>query len=819
MQRTAALVSIPAVTTSPGPTRAARGRTASTAIALLIAAAAPAAVPAQEPAQLRLSGYVRAGASGEVIRSAILTVDSLPARAETNQDGFFALTLPAGRHRLLIRAVGYTPLDTLILLTASRSQDFALTSRPLELEEISVAAPAPSPDIDPAVPEMSVARLDLETARLVPVLLGEADPIRSLTFLPGVSAVSDFTTGITVRGGSVDQNLILLDESTIYNPSHVFGFFSVFNADAIDDVKLYKGAIPARYGGRLSSVLDIRQREGNVNEFAGQGTVGLLASRVAVEGPLPGRRGSFLVAGRRTYADLFLRLSSDPDLNQNVAYFYDLNAKANLRLGATGTLMLSGYFGRDRFEIGDRFRAGWGNASGTLRWNQAIGGRLFSKVLVALSDYDYNIGFLGSGPAIDWSSRINSLDLKVDQTWYADNRNTVEFGVQATFLDLQPGRIRPVGDSPIVPTELQPRHGTAPAAHLSHEVRLGDGVTVRYGARLSAFRRRGPATVYRYAGGAPVRYDPALGRYEPGVIVDSARYRAGQTVRSFTGLEPRISAVVPLSGAASLKASYARTRQYLLLVSNTNAPTPVDIWEPVGPYVGPQVADQYAVGYASTLANERYEVSVEAYYKRLTDVPDFIDGADIALNDRLETEIVQTSGRAMGLELFARKRAGRLSGWVSYTLSQSEQRFGGIAPADPGINGGRYYPAPYDRRHDLSVVALYRLSRGWSLGSTFVLASGLPTTLPVSQYRYGGLLLVEYGPRNAERLPLYHRLDLTATRTWGTKQLQLGLFNAYNRFNAQSMTFRQNEDDPLRSEAVQSALFGLVPSVSFSFRF
>jgi hypothetical protein len=767
----------------------------------------------------RLSGYVRARASAEVLRSAVLTVDSLGARAETNQDGFFVLSLPVGRHRLLIRAVGYSPLDTTIQLAASRLLDFALESRPVELEEVRVEARVNLPDIDPTSPEMSVARLDLETVKLVPVVLGEADPIRSLTLLPGVSAVSDFSTGLSVRGGSVDQNLILLDESTIYNPAHVFGFFSVFNSEAIDDVKLYKGAIPARYGGRLSSVLDVRQREGNANQYAGQATVGLLASRLSVEGPLPGRVGSFLLAGRRTYADLFLKLSSDPDLNQNTAYFYDLNAKTNVRLGATGTLMLSGYFGRDRFEIGERFKASWGNASGTIRWNQAFGGRLFSKVLVALSDYDYGIGFLGSGPSIDWTARINSLDVKVEQSLFLDNRNLLEFGVQATAFDMQPGRIRPIGDSPIVPTDLQPRFGLAPAAHLSHDLRLGSGVTLRYGARLSAFRRRGPATIYRYADGAPIVFNPALGRYERGVVIDSTRFDRGETISSFTGIEPRASAVVALSPTSSLKASYSRTRQYLQLVTNANSPTPVDIWEPVGPYIPPQIADQVAVGYTATLADERYEISAEAYYKRLTDVADFIDGADLGLNDRLETEIVQANGRAWGLELFARKRTGRLSGWISYTLGRAEQRFGGVTTTDPGVNGGRYYPAPYDRTHDLSVVAVNRLGRSWTLGSTFLFATGLPTTFPVSRYRFADLLLIEYGPRNGQRLPVYHRLDFTLTRAWGGKQLQFGVFNVYNRFNAQSMSFRQSEANPIKSEAVQSSLFGLVPSVSFSFRF
>jgi hypothetical protein len=383
---------------------------------------------------------------------------------------------------------------------------------------------------------------------------------------------------------------------------------------------------------------------------------------------------------------------------------------------------------------------------------------------------------------------------------------------------MQPGRIRPVGDSPIVPTDLQPRFGLAPAAHLSHDLRLGS-VTFRYGARLSAFRRRGAATIYQYANDAPLVFNPTLGRYEPGTVVDSTRFGGGETISSFTGIEPRVSAVVALSPTSSLKASYSRTRQYLQLVSNTNSPTPVDIWEPVGPYIPPQLADQVAVGYTATLGRERYEVSVEAYYKWLADVADFIDGADLGLNDRLETEIVQANGRAWGVELFARKRSGRLSGWISYTLGKAEQRFGGVTDADPGVNEGRYYPAPYDRTHDLSVVGVYRLGRTWTLGSTFLFATGLPTTFPVSRYRYANLLLVEYGPRNGERLPVYHRLDVTLTRAWGSKQLQFGLFNVYNRFNAQSMSFRQSEANPIKSEVVQSSLFGLVPSVSFSFRF
>lgn len=779
----------------------------------------PAPIAAQAAPSLRISGYIRSQATGEVVRYAQIAADGQQARVESNQDGFFVLALPRGPHTIRVRAVGFSPLVVELTLEASLLRDFALTPKPFELEEIAVEGARDTSDIDPGSAEMSTARLDAKLIRMIPVVLGEVDPIRALTLLPGVTTISDFSTGFSVRGGTTDQNLILLDESTIYNPAHVFGFFSVFNGDAIDDVKLYKGAIPARYGGRLSSVLDVRQREGNANRFEGAGTVGLLASRLSVEGPLPKKVGSYLVAGRRTYADLFLKLSDDPDLNQNVAYFYDLNAKGNVRLGTTGTVMVSGYFGRDRFKVADRFSASWGNAAGTLRWNQAFGTRLFSKLTATVSDYDYGLEFLGIGRDLAWTARIGGYDVKLAETYHIANGNVLEFGAELTRHDLRPGSIRPVGDSPVLPLDLQPRYGVAPALHASHEIEFGRSVTLRYGLRYAGFRRVGAGTIYQYVGGSPLRYDPALGRYQRGTIADSVVYGDGATITSRDGLEPRVSLRVGLSGNTSVKASYARTRQFLHLVSNTNSPTPVDIWEPIGPYLEPQIADQVAAGFATTTGDQAYELSVEGYYKRLRNVTDFIDGADIALNDRLETEMLQGRGRAWGLELYARKRAGRLTGWVSYTWARSERQLLGLTPDDPGINGGRYYPSPYDKTHDFSAVGFYPLSSKWTLGGTFVAASGLPATFPESRYQYNGLLVVEYGDRNAARLPAYHRLDLTLTRASGRAQWQFGLYNLYNRFNAQSIAFQQSEDNPLLVEAVQTSIFGIVPSISFSFKF
>lgn len=769
------------------------------------------------PAPLvRISGTLRSAESREVVRHARVVADRAVS-VESNEEGVYFLTLPAGTHRLVIRALGFAPYDTTLDLQASRVLDFELQRTQVTLAVVSVKATAEQSDVDPRSPDMSIAHLDVETLRSVPAALGEVDPIRSLTLLPGVSSSSDFSTAFNVRGGSADQNLILLDEATIYNPAHILGFLSVFNSDAVDDATLYKGAIPPRFGGRLSAVVDLRQREGNANEFGGSASIGLLASRLALEGPLPSK-GSWLVAARRSYADLFARASSDPDISNAVAYFYDLNAKATKPLGTHGMLAASGFLGRDRFGDGDSFSAGWGNKSGTLRWNEIAGERLYSKVTLAASDYDYQLLFPIGRDSVEWTAGIRSLDLKVDESLHLAPGHRVEFGVQGTLHGFNPGEVTPRGSSNISPKKIPARSATAGAVYAGEEREFGARWALRYGARLSGFLRTGAATIYRYANGRPVVYDSLLGRNEPGTVVDSTQYAAGERVSIFGALEPRVSLRYTLAPSTSLKASYARTVQYLHLASKTNSPTPLDVWEPAGPYLRPQRADQVALGIQRITPGQAWDLSAEVFVKRSRDVVDFIDGADVILNPKVETLVEQGRGRAYGLELFARRQVGRTTGWVSYTLSRAEQRFAASA-ADPGINGGKWYASPYDKTHDLSVIATRPLNRRWTAGATFTLASGLPTTYPESRYVVDGLIVAEYGERNAARLPLYHRLDLSVTRRTGRGELQLGVFNAYNRFNAQSIAFRQSEKDPLASEAVQLSIFGIVPSISYTRRF
>ncbi|WP_420615691.1 TonB-dependent receptor [Candidatus Palauibacter sp.] len=782
-----------------------------------VAAVGASGAHAQEPDAVRLSGYVRVAENDEVIRAARLDIVERDLVIGTNRFGFYSIELPPARYSVRVSSLGYETVTEVVDLNETTSLDFALPLRPVIVSELTVTADREPPDLDPASVDMSVVRLDVPSLSELPLVLGEADPVRTLTLYPGVSTANDATTAINVRGGAGDENQIRLDDSEVFNPAHAIGLFSTFNSDAVGDVTLYKGGIPARYGGRLSSVLEIHQREGNSREFEGAATIGLLSSRLSLQGPLLDGRGSWLVAGRRTYADLFLGLSSDPSIQESTAYFYDLNAKANARYGATGQVMLSGYFGRDRLRIGAQASAAWGNATGTLRWNHVFG-PVFSHLTVTYSDYEYHIQSSFNARSASLDAAIRNFSVAVDESWDLSPSDRLEFGLGLRSYEIQPANIAPGEGSAVIATEFESRKGLAPEAYLEHETEIGR-LALRYGLRASGFIRRGAATVYDYENDAPVVYRPALGRYEPGAIVDSTRYGNGETIVSYGGIEPRLGVRFGLDDASSLKASYSRTRQYLRLVTNTNSPTPLDLWDPVGPYVKPHVADQFALGYVTALAGGLYALSGEVYYKRARHLIDYVDGADIYFSRRLETLLLPGEGRGYGAEFLLRKTRGRLTGWASYTLARSDQRTPGLTAADPGVNGGAWYPSPYDRTHDFALTGLYRFGEDWSLGANFVFATGLPTTYPVARYEFAGLILGEYGPRNARRLPDYHRLDVSATRRWGRGELQFGLFNVYNRFNAQAIAFRQNRDSRTVTEAVETAVFGLVPSISYRWRF
>ena len=786
---------------------------------LMILLATGFATSAEAQNAITLSGYVRDLSTGEDLIGATVQVAGSANGVVTNVYGFYSLTVPAGTTRLLISYVGYETYVIEQEFTADQRLNIDLRVTAEQLEEIVVTGEAENANV--VNNEMSVLKVDPQTIKEIPAVLGEADVIRSIQLLPGITSVADGAAGFNVRGGSADQNLILLDEGIIYNSAHLLGLYSVVNPDAVKDIKIYKGGIPARYGGRLSSVLDIRQREGNYKEFNGEAGIGLISARALIEGPIAKGKGSYMVAGRRSYGDAFLQLTG----NDNVAYFYDLNLKTNYTLNEKNRLFLSGYFGRDKFELGSIFSNSWGNATATLRWNHLFSDKLFANFSAIYSNYDYAIDQLTTGAEFNRKSNIITYNAKADFSYFIDNNNQVEFGADNKWYEFRPGEIKPIEGSNILATSLDRKYGQELGAYVSYERKFGD-LILNGGLRYTMFLRQGEQDIPVYANNQPVVYNEAIGRYEEGEVIDVISYGSGDNISDFYNFEPRFSATYVLNEKNSIKASYNRLYQYLHLISNTNSPTPLDVWAPSGPFIEPQQADQVAVGYFRNFSNNAYEASVEAYYKEMDNLVDYVDGANLLTTNNIETEILSGNGRAYGLEFYVKKNTGRLTGWVSYTLSQTERRVQGLTASDPGINNGAYYPSNFDKRNDLSVTAVYKLNDRWSLSGNFIYASGIPTTYPVGRYEYAGLVIPQFESRNLERLPDYHRLDISATlkgkkKRWknGGHEWVFGFYNLYNRANATSIYFVEDEDNKGQAKAFKSYLFGITPSVTYNFKF
>jgi hypothetical protein len=667
---------------------------------------------------------------------------------------------------------------------------------------------------------MSVNALSAKTIRQIPVVLGEADVIKAITLLPGVTSAGEGASGFNVRGGAADQNLILLDEAIVYNSSHLFGFFSVFNPDAIKDLRLYKGGIPARYGGRVSSVLDIYQKEGNSNEFHANGGVGIVSSRLLVEGPIKKQKGSFLLGGRASYAHLFLPLF---DIG-NVAYFYDLNTKISYKLNQNNNIYLSGYFGRDVFSINDSFENTYGNTVLNFRWNHLFSDKLFSNLSLIYSDYYYglNLEFVG----FDWNSGIRNFNIKYDLKHYLTDKVKLQYGLNSIYHKFNPGEIEPSSStSGINPQKLIDKYALENALYFDVEHQLTEKLTASYGLRYSNFLRLGQDELNIYENDEAVIFNEQLQIYEKAEPIGTETYNRSDVIESFNNLEPRLSLAYQLDNKSSVKASYNRMTQYLHLLSNTSSPTPLDVWTPSGKYTKPQILDQYAIGYFRNFSNNRYSLEFETFYKTVDNRIDYIDGADLIANDAIEQVILNGRARAYGLELLLRKNEGRFTGWLAYTLSKSEQQTPGRTPSETGINNGEWYNTPFDKTHDISFTGSYELNKKWSFNANFLLQTGQPVTYPNGQYEYNGIRIPSYTNRNEFRLPTYHRLDISANytpkpnKTKGLRgQWVFGIYNIYNRRNAASITFRQNRDTS-RNEAVRLAIFGIVPSVSYNFKF
>ncbi len=766
-----------------------------------------------------INGKVTDKNNGETLFGASVFLKDTNIGVVTNEYGFYSITAPKGNYVLVISYMGYLEINQDIQLDKNQKLDFEVQEYTTRLDEIVVTAEEPE-RISLKKPEMSIAKLNIKTVKQMPVVLGEVDILKSIQLLPGVTNNGEGSSGFNVRGGAVDQNLVLLDEAIIYNTSHLLGFFSVFNADAIKDMKLYKGGIPARFGGRVSSVLDIRQKDGNSKNFFLTGGIGAISSRLAAEGPMFKDKGSFLVAGRGSYAHLLLKAAGE----KNSAYFYDLNLKTNYNLNQNNRLFLSGYFGRDAFDFGDSFDSSYGNLSGNLRWNHIFNDRLFSNLSLIYSKYDYDLGI--KIEEFEWISSINNYNIKYDLAYYVNDRFKLDFGASSIYYDFDPGQVRPTSEtSAINPLSLDRKKALESAAYIDAEYKLTDNLTAQYGLRYSVFNRLGGQAMVDYANDQPVVYNSTLGIYQRGTEIGETDFEKGETIKSFGNLEPRVSLAYQLNDVSSVKAGYSRVAQYIHLLSNTTTVTPLDVWTPSGQFIEPQLSDQYALGYFRNFMDKTFSLEVEAYYKTTSNRIDYIDGSDLIGNNTIETEILNGESRAYGLEFLVRKTEGRLTGWLAYTLSKSEQRTPGGKAGGPGINDGKWYNTPFDRTHDLSLTGAYRLSDKWSFGTNLVFQTGRPVTYPNGQYEYEGLSIASYSDRNSDRLPAYHRLDVSATyipnrrpdKRWKGEWV-FSIYNLYNRKNAAAISFGQNIETGA-NQATRVAIFGMVPSVTYNFKF
>ncbi|SEA40929.1 TonB-dependent Receptor Plug Domain [Pedobacter hartonius] len=747
-----------------------------------------------------ISGYIRDAQTGEQLIGATVRAEgALSFSTASNEYGFFSLTAPAGTYKLLAGSVGYRIKSSNLNLNKNIPLSIKLTAEDTHLSEVLISATGKDEHVKSA--KMGVERLSMKEIEKVPVIFGERDLIKVIQLLPGVKSAGEGSSGFFVRGGGADQNLVLLDEAVVYNPSHLLGFFSTFNSDAIKDVTLYKGNIPAQYGGRLSSVMDVKMNDGNNQKISVNGGIGIIASRITVEGPIVKNKGSFLLSARRTYADLLLKVSSDSVAKQSALYFYDVNLKANYQLTAYDRIYLSGYLGQDKLGLGGLFGLEWGNKTGTLRWNHQFSPKLFANTSVIYSDYRYHIDLYNTDSfEAHINSQIKDWNIKEEFSLYPDTRNTWRMGLNSVYHTIRPGEYS--GDLTLV---NQPyTFSWENSAYISNEWKASGRLKIEYGLRLSAFSVLGGDNNF-YALNAE------------GAITDTLNYAKGKIVRTYFNLEPRFSAAYQLGAAASLKAAYSRSTQSLHQLSSSATSSPTDKWVATNNIITPEIADQVSFGYFKNLKDNKYEFSAETYYKRMQHQVDYKDGANIRSNDPIEPQLLFGRGRAYGLELLLRKKTGRLTGWIGYTLSRTERQI-------DGINEGDWYNARQDRTHDISLVGICELDHKWSLSSTFVYATGNAVSFPSGKYYMDDQVVFLYTRRNAYRMPAYHRLDLSATcklkeRKNFSSELTFGVYNAYGRANAYAITFRQNAENQSKTEAVQTSLFKFVPSVTYNFKF
>ena len=763
-----------------------------------------------------IKGYVKDKKNGEVLIGAIVSKKGTNIGISTNEYGFYSLTLPAGTHQIIVTYLGYKNWEKTIDLKENITLNIELEESENQLEEVEVTAESEDKNIKSI--EMSTAKLDIKQVEKIPALLGEVDVVRAVQLLPGVTTVGEGAAGFNVRGGNVDQNLILLDDAPVFNSSHLFGFFSVFNPDAVKDLKLYKGGIPSQYGGRASSVLDVRLKEGNNKKLEGNGGIGTIFSRFSIEGPIQKEKSSFIIAGRRSYIDILAKpfLSKrQPNLKDAQFYFYDLTAKVNYRIDDKNIVFLSGYFGRDVFGAG--FTFDWGNATTTLRWNHIFNSRLFMNLTTFYSNYDYKIIFTqpGNNQKFEWRANIVNYSLKSDLSWYINANNTIRFGLQDIIYQFNPTTAKITdAEGKQVDLSLEKKYANELATYIGNEQKLNDQFTIEYGIRLSNFTYLGNTTKYTYR-------DTIPGITKP-LVKEEKIKDFWSPIKNYFYPEPRFSANFIINQQSSIKWSYNRMLQYIQIVSNTAATTPLDVYTPSTNNVKPLIADQGTIGYYRNFKDNTYETSIEVFYKYLQNQLDYVDNADLLINKYVEAQFLQGIGRAYGLELYIKKTKGKWNGWISYTLSRTERKV-------QGISNNEWFLSRYDRTHLINFVNTYDINKKWSVSLTFVFLSGTPATFPDSKFQIQGYN-VPYNTtnqRNNYRITPYHRLDIGAT--WNidamkTKkfknQLVFSVYNVYNRRNAYSIYFRTNPDNPNETQAIRFSVIGsIVPAITWNFNF
>jgi hypothetical protein len=743
-----------------------------------------------------VSGTVKDKTNGETLIGASIYIKETPSIGTiTNADGHFSLSLPKGNKTIIAQYIGYTSDSININVNKNIEIAFSLNENSTVLNDIIVSGERNDHNVSGAISGMQ--KLDMKELNQLPVLFGEKDVLKTIQLLPGVKSNGDGGGAIFVRGGASDQNLMLLDEAVVYNPSHLLGFFSTFNSDAISDLSLYKGTQPAQFGGRLSSVMDIKMKDGNNEKYQAAGSIGLISSKLLIEGPIVKEKGAFLVSGRRTYADLFLKASDD--YRGTKLYFYDLNLKANYKITSKDRIYLSGYLGQDKLGLNNLFGMDWGNMMGSLRWTHNFSNKILLNTSASVSNYDYNVSVDFGGNDFIIHSRILDYAANEELLFFINSKNSLRIGNNTIFHNILPGEVS--GNS-MNPEELQEQKSIENGLYVLDDWKINKHFNINAGVRLSSFFVKGGGKFYSMNS-----------QHE---VTDTTYYASSDIVKTYNYLEPRLNFNFMINDQQSLKASYTRNTQALHLLSSSTSTNPTDRWYSSDNNIKPEISDQVSLGYFQNFKDNAYETSIEGYYKYLQNQIDYKDGADVLMSEQVATQLLEGVGRAYGLEFFIKKKTGKLTGWISYTLSKAEKKI-------DGINNGNWYNARQDKTHDISVVAMYEISPKISLSANWVYSTGNAVTFPSGKYYVNEQIVWLYTERNGYRMPAYHRLDVGAsfklkeTRRYSS-ELTVGIYNLYGRENAYSIEFRENENDPKKTEVVQIALFRWVPSISWNFK-